>query len=36
MEDHIEKIVTIVIIALAALSYFFIDWSQISIFNLFK
>ena len=31
-----ETIILIVIIIIAAISYFFIDWSEINIFNLFK
>lgn len=34
--DFLKKHMWVIIIALLALSYFFIDWSQISIFNLFK
>lgn len=36
MKQHGETIITIIIFALAALSYFFVDWSEISIFKLFE
>ncbi len=34
--EFLKKNIWIIIIILLGLSYFFVDWSQISIFNLFK
>lgn len=36
MKQHLGTIFTVIIFILMALSYFFIDWSKISIFQLFK
>ena len=36
MKLNKETIITVIFIIILALSYFFIDWSKISIFHLFK
>lgn len=34
--DFLKKYIWVIVMVLLALSYFFVDWSKISIFNLFK
>lgn len=36
MKKNIEAVVTVILLVIGIISYFFIDWSQINIFSLIK